>query len=102
MSLLTCRVSTSATTVSILRQHDHGKVIGFTDETQKLFQLRLSGNIVEDTEAGREVVLLADSGFVWQASIGFVVQEVESLPEGKTSMVNGGLRSGPLQIVPQE
>lgn len=92
-------IDTRKASYPILRQHDHSLVIGFTDSAVKGTDLRLTGNLVDDTAAGRDVATLADSGFLWQASIGFQVLEIEDILEGERAFVNGRDWPGPISIV---
>jgi hypothetical protein len=85
----------------ILLDHtrDVEHVMGQTDQvTVANHQLLVAGQVLGDSAKARQVVALADRGFGWQASIGAKAHEVEFVPEGRSTMVNGREVVGPVNI----
>ncbi len=81
-------------------QRDVDCVLGQTDSVAVMNdQLIVAGHILGDSPKARQVIALADKGFAWQASIGARAEQVEFLPEGKTSQANGREFAGPVNIV---
>jgi hypothetical protein len=81
-------------------QRDVDFVLGQTDSVAVMNdQLIVAGHILGDSPKARQVIALADKGFAWQASIGARAEQVEFLPEGKTSQANGREFAGPVNIV---
>jgi hypothetical protein len=75
-------------------------VMGQTDSVAVMNdQLIVSGVIMGDSPKARQVIALNDKGFAWQASIGARAEQVEFVPEGKTSQANGREFAGPVNIV---
>ena len=82
-----------------LRDHDPGRVVGFTDKIEKTSEgLVAEGFFTETTDDGREVLAMAREGFPWQASIYIPPDSIEKVPEGKTAEVNGNTLEGPGHI----
>ncbi|MDX9788897.1 MAG: hypothetical protein RBT11_19125 [Desulfobacterales bacterium] len=82
--------------VPILRSHDHGKIVGWSEKTAKDDAgLSLSGVFSDSTDAGKEVLALADEGFPWQASVGVRPLQIRQLGAKETMEVNGKVLSGP-------
>ncbi len=80
-------------------QRDVDFVMGQTDSVAVMNdQLIVAGHIMGDSPKARQVIALADKGFAWQASIGARADQVEFVPEGKTSQANGREFAGPVNI----
>jgi hypothetical protein len=74
-------------------------VMGQTDSIAVMNdQLVVAGQVMGDSPKGKQVVALNDRGFSWQASIGARAEQVEFVPEGKTSQANGREFPGPVNI----
>jgi hypothetical protein len=81
-------------------QRDVDFVMGQTDSVAVMNdQLIVAGHIMGDSPKARQVIALADKGFAWQASIGARAEQVEFVPEGKTSQANGREFAGPVNVV---
>lgn len=75
-------------------------VMGQTDSIAVMNdQLIVAGLVMGDSPKARQVIALNDKGFAWQASIGARAEQVEFVPEGKTSQANGREFAGPVNIV---
>ena len=80
-------------------QRDVDFVMGQTDSVAVMNdQLIVAGHVMGDSPKARQVIALADKGFAWQASIGARAEQVEFVPEGKTSQANGREFPGPVNI----
>lgn len=75
---------------SLVGQLDHIRIEGG--------QLLVDGFFLKSTAVGREVQAIAEEGYEWQASIGADPEEIEEVPEGNTSEVNGQTVDGPCLI----
>jgi phage head maturation protease len=77
--------------VSILADHDATLkgVVGFGLSTVDSGRLLVRGTIAPTTEAARQIIDLAKSGFRFQASVGVVPNEWERVRAGDTVLVNG-------------
>jgi hypothetical protein len=74
-------------------------VMGQTDSIAVMNnQLIVAGQVMGDSPKVRQVIALNDKGFTWQASIGARADQVEFVPEGKTSQANGREFPGPVNI----
>jgi hypothetical protein len=74
-------------------------VMGQTDSIAVMNeQLVVAGQVMGDSPKARQVIALNDRGFAWQASIGARAEQVEFVPEGKTSQANGREFAGPVNI----
>jgi phage major head subunit gpT-like protein len=74
-------------------------VMGQTDSVAVMnHQLVVAGQVMGDSPKARQVIALNDRGFAWQASIGARAEQVEFVPEGKTTQVNGREFAGPLNV----
>ncbi|MGQ0431816.1 MAG: phage major capsid protein [Microthrixaceae bacterium] len=74
-------------------------VMGQTDSIAVMNdQLVVAGQVMGDSPKAKQVVALNDRGFSWQASIGARAEQVEFVPEGKTSQANGREFPGPVNI----
>jgi hypothetical protein len=81
-------------------QRDVDFVMGQTDSVAVMNdQLIVAGHVMGDSPKARHVIALADKGFAWQASIGARAEQVEFVPEGKTSQANGREFAGPVNVV---
>ncbi|MFN3685165.1 MAG: hypothetical protein ACK41F_14715 [Fimbriimonadaceae bacterium] len=75
-------------------------VMGQTDSIAVMNnQLVVAGQVMGDSPKARQVIALNDRGFAWQASIGARADQVEFVPDGKTSQANGREFTGPVNIV---
>ncbi|GIW55551.1 MAG: hypothetical protein KatS3mg082_1955 [Nitrospiraceae bacterium] len=80
-------------------QRDVDFVMGQTDSVAVMNdQLIVAGHVMGDSPKARQVIALADKGFAWQASIGARAEQVEFVPEGKTSQANGREFAGPVNV----
>ena len=84
-------IDASASQVSILADHDAtlSGVIGFGRAMVTSGKLLVAGTIAPTTEAARQVLDLARSGFQFQASVGVAPGESEQVRAGATVQVNG-------------
>lgn len=82
----------------ILRDHDRGKIVGFSTEIAKDGVFSVSGSFSKKTSHAVEVRELADEGFPWQASIGVRPRKIVELKSGTDMMVNGRKLSGPAEV----
>lgn len=74
-------------------------VMGQTDSIAVMNdQLVVAGQVMGESPKARQVIALNDRGFAWQASIGARAEQVEFVPEGKTSQANGREFPGPVNI----
>lgn len=74
-------------------------VMGQTDSLAVMNnQLIVAGQIMGESPKAQQVIGLHDRGFAWQASIGARADQVEFVPEGKTSQANGREFAGPVNI----
>jgi hypothetical protein len=74
-------------------------VMGQTDSIAVMNdQLIVAGQVMGDSPKAKQVIALNDRGFSWQASIGARAEQVEFVPEGKTSQANGREFPGPVNI----
>lgn len=84
----------------ILRDHDRGQIVGYSDSVSvEDGKVVLGGHVSQRTEAGKEVAGLSDEGFPWQASVGFKVERAEEIKAGDSKQVNGHAFSGPGYVV---
>lgn len=85
-----------------LRDHKASQITGYTEAIEIDGEMRVSGRLTESTEAGREVIALADDEFPWQLSIGAEpprAGELQALyDEAETAEVNGRTIQGPCLI----
>jgi phage head maturation protease len=83
----------------ILLNHDENAVVGYADKAEVTARgLELSGPIIDSEPAGQRVVNLSRKGFPLTASIGFRIEHVERVEEGKTARCNGRDVAGPAAI----
>lgn len=74
-------------------------VMGQTDSLAVMNdQLIVAGQVMGTSPKAQQVIGLHDRGFAWQASIGARAEQVEFVPEGKTSQANGREFAGPVNI----
>lgn len=86
--------------IPLRRDHDQGKLVGHTDTIEvKGKSLVATGTISFETPIAQEIVSSARNGFPWQASVGVTPLEVEYIPEGAKTEVNGMSVKGPIDIV---
>lgn len=90
------------TSIPALRDHEAGRIVGYTDSHSKnKAGLLLHGVVSQSTADGREVLALAEEGFPWQASIGVKSESITELKAGASMEVNGVTVEGPLYVVTQ-
>lgn len=82
----------------ILRDHDRGKIVGFSTEFSKDGVFTVSGNFSKKTSDAEAVRGLAEEGFPWQASIGVRPLKIVELKAGSDMMVNGRKLIGPAEV----
>ncbi|RIK80194.1 MAG: hypothetical protein DCC68_11575 [Planctomycetota bacterium] len=74
-------------------------VMGQTDNVGVVNnQLVVAGHVMGESTKAKQVIALNDKGFAWQSSIGARADQVEFVPEGKTSQANGREFAGPVNI----
>ncbi|MEX2187559.1 MAG: Mu-like prophage major head subunit gpT family protein [Pirellulales bacterium] len=74
-------------------------VMGQTDGVSVVNnQLVVAGHVMGESTKAKQVIALNDKGFAWQSSIGARADQVEFVPEGKTSQANGREFAGPVNI----
>lgn len=84
----------------ILRDHDRGQIVGYSDDVSiEDGRVIMGGHVSQRTEAGKEVAGLSDEGFPWQASVGFKVERVEEIKQGDAKKVNGQDFVGPGYVI---
>lgn len=86
--------------MAILRDHDNGKIVGFSDghKTSDEEGLELTGHLTQSTPFGQEVIMLSDEGFPWQMSVRIHPDVIEEVRAGAKASVNGREFSGPFYI----
>ena len=82
----------------IFRDHDPGKIVGYSTSTSNDGTFRVSGKFSDATEPAREVKALAAEGFPWQASIGVFPLAVLELGQNAVMAVNGQEVHGPAEV----
>lgn len=83
----------------ILRDHDHARIIGHTEDIAVAGRQLLVGGVISGSgPAAAEVVAAADNGFPWQASIGAKIIKAIFAKEGQMVQANGKEFSGPCYI----
>ena len=82
----------------IFRDHDPGKIVGYSTSTSADGIFRVSGKFSDATEPAREVKALAAEGFPWQASIGVAPLTVLELGQNAVMAVNGQEVRGPAEV----
>lgn len=82
---------TSAGQISILADHDATLrgVVGYGRAAVANGKLVVSGTITPSTEAARQIIELARSGFLFQASVGVAPNEWERIRPGESVHANG-------------
>lgn len=84
-------------------RHDPDEPIGFADKITATNELRLAGELISRSnhDAAAKIMDLGPAGVPYEASIHFnpSTMELEWLPEGFQSQVNGQTVNGPLTIV---
>lgn len=77
--------------VPILADHrpEISGIIGHGEAIIRAGQLSIEGSLSDATEAGKQVLALARSGFPFQASIGLKPTERNRIDDGETVVVNG-------------
>lgn len=89
---------------AVLLDHDSSLVVGqSTDVKVSQSKITLSGVITGDVEdrddPAYKVVLHAKNGFTWAASVGVLVDDLESISEDVKTKVNGKTFTGPVLVV---
>ena len=84
-------------------RHDPDEPIGYADKTSATTDLQLSGELLsrsEDDEAAK-IMDLGPAGVPYEASIHFnpMSMELEFLPQGMSTEVNGETVNGPMTII---
>lgn len=82
----------------VFRSHDHDRILGHGTAEITATEITASGLISAENEDSRDVVASSRRGFPWQASVGGVGIEFESLKEGDKATVNGKIVKGPVVI----
>lgn len=88
----------SAQRMPIFRDHDPGRIVGYSTSATSEGAFSVSGVFSDATEAGEEVRALAAEGFPWQASIGVRALRVLELRAGEQREVNGRTVTGPIDV----
>ncbi len=84
-------IDTSAGQISILADHDAtlSGVVGYGRAAVANGKLVVSGTIAPSTEAAKQIIELARSGFLFQASVGVAPNEWERVRSGESVHANG-------------
>lgn len=82
----------------ILRDHDRGKIVGYSLDSWADGSFNVSGQFSKITDEAKEVRGLAEEGFPWQASIGVKPLTVLEIKSGTSTVVNGKIVAGPAEI----
>jgi len=83
----------------LLRDHDAGKIVGYTDAVEVRDEgLHVEGVVVDALDHGAEVLALAEAGVPWQMSVFVPPGDIEFVPEGTHTTVNGQRLDGPGHI----
>jgi hypothetical protein len=82
----------------VLRDHDPGRILGYTTGFSKAGGLEVRGTFLEGSADAREVAAMADEGCPWRLSVHIVPDRLETLERGDRSSVNGRGVAGPLTI----
>ena len=84
----------------VLLEHDPRQIVGYS---QKIViengEMLVEGKVIVGMSAAAEIITAADSGFPWEASMGFAIDKVLEIEEGETETVNGHEFKGPGMIV---
>lgn len=94
-------VSLASSRMPVLYDHvpsiDH--VVGQADSVEvRDGRLLVEGRFVSGSELADRIRAMAASGYIWQASIGARVVEIESVDDGQTVEANGRQYVGPLEL----
>lgn len=87
--------------VPLLADHedDLGSIVGqATSVVLNAGRLVVSGVVIPQSDAARQVLALHDSGFKWQASIGAHITASQEVPAGQSVEVNGQSFTGPVIV----
>ena len=89
--------------IAIDYNHDPDQIIGFANRYDATGDLELSGALCPDqnnpSDRASEVVRLQKEGVPYEASIFFDADEIEDIPRGLTTHVNGSEFEGPGVVV---
>lgn len=89
-------IDASQTTI----RREHYRLVGHATSVElRGKKLMAEGVISFENDDAEEIVAAARNGFPWQASVGVMPSQVEYLPPGTTTQVNGMAVKGPLDIV---
>jgi hypothetical protein len=81
--------------------HDRNELVGFSDQSEVTDEgLRLAGRLesIEPGDRAQKIIKQSDVGIPFEASIYFDDVQLEWIPEGYTTTVNGEQLNGPLTV----
>lgn len=55
--------------IPLLLQHNSGKIAGYTESVDINDVIQFSGSLLQNTDAGEEIIKLSEQGFPWQMSV---------------------------------
>lgn len=83
----------------ILINHDPDQIAGLADGFEiSNGQLLLKGEIYESEPSGEKALRLSSSGFPWQSSMGFRIDELSRVGEDGEAEINGRKFKGPVYV----
>jgi hypothetical protein len=91
-------VKLSPERMPVLRDHDPGRILGYTTGFSKAGGLEVRGTFLEGSADAREVAAMADEGCPWRLSVHIVPDRLETLERGDRASVNGRGVARPLTI----
>lgn len=85
--------------IPVLIEHDRAQRAGFASLTIGTDRIDIGdGVLIDESDAGHQVITEADAGFPWQLSIHIEPEVVHFIDGGQTATVNGRLVSGPCHV----
>ena len=85
--------------IPVLIEHDRAQRAGFASLTIGTDRIDIGdGVLIDESDAGHQVITEADAGFPWQLSIHIEPEVVHFIDTGTTATVNGRTVSGPCHI----
>ena len=81
--------------------HYHAELVGYSDQSEITDEgLRLAGRLesIEPMDRAQKIIKQSDAGIPFEASIYFDEVQLEWIPDGYTTEVNGEMLAGPLTV----